>query len=133
MIDLWLDDTQSSLSSITQDQDLAWYINDIATKSDAAVQYSRIQAHNILNRYTSQARNFENLFVLSVQGHTLVTTESEVEEVNLRLSRESGTQSVDPRFRGRVNFNQAATTPLVLPMGCSGAETAFNPVPAGCQ
>jgi methyl-accepting chemotaxis protein len=114
LIDRWLDDTEQSMVTLSENADLSFFVPTVisTTHSLDFVNIAQDRIRETFQGFLNESGRFENLYLFSVEGDTLVTTEADGVELDLAQHRNDGVHAVDPRFEGRIATDQAGFMPL---------------------
>ena len=123
LIDRWLDDSEQALVTLSENADLSFFVPTVisATHSVDFVNIAQDRIRETYQSFLNESGRFENLYLFSLEGDTLVSTQEGGLELDLALHRSDGTRAVDPRFEGQFNVDE----PGIMPLSQNAANTGM--------
>lgn len=114
LIDRWLDDTEQALVTLSENADLSFFVPTVisTTHSVDFINIAQDRIRETYQTFLNESGRFENLYLFSIEGDTLVTTQTDGIELNLAQYRTAEARAVDPRFEGQIRVDQPGIMPL---------------------
>jgi methyl-accepting chemotaxis protein len=118
LIDRWLDDTTQALDTLSQNADLSFFVPTVvsATHTVDFVNIAQNRIRETFQNFLSESGRFEQLYLFSRGGDTIVATEAGAVQLDLAKHRKEGARALDPRFAGHINFDAIDNQPGMMPL-----------------
>lgn len=114
LIDRWLDESEQALVTLSANTDLSFFVPTVISPTHSLdfVNIAQDRIRETYEAFLRESGRFENLYLFSVEGNTLVSTEEGGIELDLAAYRKEGTRAIDPRFEGQFNVDAPSIMPL---------------------